>query len=94
MTALSNCGCPPKVEGRPWWHCPKCGEPAAYPMRERVQPCSCGATDVRPYLYGWRCPEHTPAKLAGHVEPHEPSGRPWWIRPDGTVIPPLPDGAS
>lgn len=30
----------------------------------------CGSTDqVRRYLTGMCCPEHTPARLAGHPEP-------------------------
>lgn len=40
------------------------------------QPCTyqlgaCGRTDTRPYQCGgrWRCPDHTPARLAGHPEP-------------------------
>ena len=35
------------------------------------QPClvACGRTDTRLYACGWRCPEHTPARLAGHPEP-------------------------
>lgn len=36
------------------------------------QPCTyCGRTDTRPYAAGgrWRCPDHTPAKLAGGPEP-------------------------
>ena len=32
-------------------------------------PGSCGRTDTRPYACGWRCPEHTPARLAGQPEP-------------------------
>lgn len=31
--------------------------------------CGCGATTgVRLFICGWRCPEHTPAALAGHPE--------------------------
>jgi hypothetical protein len=40
------------------------------------QPCTygfglCDRTDTRPYAAGgrWRCPDHTPAKLAGQPEP-------------------------
>lgn len=29
----------------------------------------CGRTDARPYACGPRCPDHTPAKRAGHPEP-------------------------
>lgn len=30
----------------------------------------CGATgQVRLYLSGWRCPQHTPARIAGRTEP-------------------------
>lgn len=28
----------------------------------------CGTPTTRRYLTGWRCPTHTPAKLAGHPE--------------------------
>jgi hypothetical protein len=52
----------------------------------------CGQTEgVRRYLPGRRCPEHTPAALAGRPEAPEP-GRPWWIREDGShlPLPPLP----
>lgn len=35
--------------------------------------CLCGATlGVRLYISGYRCPEHTPAALAGRTEPDEP----------------------
>ena len=40
------------------------------------QPCTfgfgaCTRRDTRPYAVGgrWRCPDHTPAKLAGQLEP-------------------------
>lgn len=34
--------------------------------------CLCGTTTgVRLYISGWRCPEHTPAALAGRPEPGE-----------------------
>ena len=35
------------------------------------QPCpgACGRTDTRLYACGWRCPDHTPARLAGNPEP-------------------------
>jgi hypothetical protein len=38
------------------------------------QPCTfgfgaCDRTDTRPYTDGWRCPDHTPAALAGRPEP-------------------------
>lgn len=36
---------------------------------DRVCPGSCGRTDTRPYACGPRCPEHTPARLAGLPEP-------------------------
>lgn len=29
---------------------------------------ACGTKTSRRYLTGWRCPEHTPAHLAGHPE--------------------------
>jgi hypothetical protein len=32
-------------------------------------PGSCGRTDTRLYACGWRCPAHTPARLAGRPEP-------------------------
>lgn len=56
----------------------------------------CGApVGVRPYLPGPRCPLHTPAALAGHPEPPaDPPRSRWWIRPDGSVVPPPPLGAS
>ena len=35
-----------------------------------MDPCHCGATDdVHLYPRGWRCPDHTPARLAGQPEP-------------------------
>ena len=35
------------------------------------QPCpgACGREDTRLYACGWRCPDHTPARLAGNPEP-------------------------
>jgi len=33
--------------------------------------CLCGSSDTRLYACGWRCAEHTPAKLAGRPEPGE-----------------------
>ena len=34
--------------------------------------CVCGASSgLRPYPCGWRCPQHTPAALAGQIEPDE-----------------------
>nr|MDT0658050.1 hypothetical protein [Micromonospora sp. DSM 115978] len=57
---------------------------------------TCGAAactttvGVRLYPAGRRCPAHTPAALAGRAEPPELTGRPWWIRADGTVVPLLP----
>lgn len=49
----------------------------------------CGSTDqVRRYLPGYRCPQHTPAALAGRPEPPEnPAGSRWWVRPDGHTVP-------
>jgi hypothetical protein len=29
----------------------------------------CQTPDARHYLTGWRCPDHTPAALAGRAEP-------------------------
>lgn len=56
----------------------------------------CDTTDrVRLYLPGPRCPEHTPAAIAGRAEP--PSNPPessWWVRPDGSTIPPSPIATS
>lgn len=50
---------------------------------------SCGAVPVHLYIVGWRCPEHTPAALAGLPEPgcgpecgpatcRCPNGDGWW----------------
>jgi hypothetical protein len=49
----------------------------------------CGAEDVRHYLTGWRCPQHTPAAIAGHPEP--PEGPGW---PAGAWTTPAPDNTS
>lgn len=36
------------------------------------QPCNrCGAVPAKPYIQGPRCPQHTPAALAGQPEPGE-----------------------
>lgn len=52
----------------------------------------CGATEnVRLYLSGHRCPEHTPARLAGHAEPPvPPKPRRWY----DTGLKPSPLSAS
>jgi hypothetical protein len=48
---------------------------------------------ARLYAAGLRCAEHTPAREHGRPEPPE-TGPPWWVRPDGTVMPPAPISAS
>lgn len=56
----------------------------------------CGSTDqVRRYLTGMCCPEHTPARLAGRPEPPaSPAGSRWWIRTDGSTVPLTPTSTS
>ncbi len=56
--------------------------------------CFCGAGFTRPYPCGWRCTEHTPARLAGHPEPPEPAGRPWWVDAAGNPLPLSPLSTS
>lgn len=42
----------------------------------------CGEPETRMYLPGWRCPDHTPAKLAGHLEPGQTATHPiGWLPP-------------
>ena len=36
---------------------------------EHLCPGSCGRDGTRLYACGWRCPDHTPARLAGRPEP-------------------------
>ncbi len=58
---------------------------------------ACRSQTTQFYLSGWRCPDHTPARLAGRPEPltlTERGLRPWWVRDDGSVIPPPPLSTS
>jgi hypothetical protein len=43
--------------------------PAQAAAEQHPCPGSCGRTGTRLYPGGWRCPDHTPARLAGQPEP-------------------------
>ncbi len=69
--------------GQPYWtrHDPTCPRYAVDLPGQASNPCEICRSPGRPYPCGPRCPQHTPARLAGQPEAPEPAGPPWWVRP-------------